>query len=229
MPRRQWLFIVIMASIIVGISIAERLSPPATPPSYSESGKKTETKTASKRDQETIWDRFAADPVALATLAVALATGILAASTLGLWRLTRRSVIVAEQSLTVLERAYVFPSVVDFDWISSRFQFRIRLRSLGRTPAIIKEVAIKFNGNQPLIGIPDISGAVSQFFDWAINDTEFTDFFELEENGEQYFFGFVRYLDIFGKEHHSWLGVHFNPMRTPPTIRAGDDAYNEWD
>src|ERR1700730_17317626 len=133
----------------------------------------------------------------------------------------------AERSLSELERAYVFPSVTDIHG-PDNFGFRIRLRSLGRTPAIVKEVAIKFNGNIPLIGKPNMSGEIAaQDFDWAINDTEWTDFFNSPSAGEQHFFGFVRYLDIFNKEHRSWFGIYIDA--TGKAFRAGGDEYNSSD
>jgi hypothetical protein len=174
------------------------------------------------------------DLVASGTMILAIFTIVLALAARQQAILTRDAVeatIVtaktAERSLSELERAYVFPSVTDIQG-PNNFGFRIRLRSLGRTPAIVKEVAIKFNGNIPLAGKPDLSGQiVTQDFDWAINDTEWTDFFNSPCTGEQHFFGFVRYLDIFNKEHRSWFGIYIDA--TGRAFRAGGDEYNSWD
>jgi hypothetical protein len=210
------------------------LPQPAAPPRYTEHDSGSETAANQEHNKsdhpKTFWEGFTNDPVARATLLLTGVTAILAVSTIGLWITTSRSVKIAERALTELERAYVFPSITDIHGPEA-VSFRIRLRSLGRTPAIIKEVAVKFNGNAPLIGKPDMemSGLVVaiQDFDWAINDTEWTEFFHSPCAGEQHFFGFVRYFDIFNKEHLSWFGIYLDAAGK--TYRAGGQEYNSWD
>lgn len=180
---------------------------------------------------------LAVDTAQLAGFTKLLVLVTVGLAAVGVWQGTyiRRSVQVAERNFSELERAYVFPSARDVFGFGNdhprNLRFRVRMRSLGRTPAIIKEVAIKFTGTTPLVGTPNKGGTDSQEFDWAINDTEYTDFFVSPYEGKQYFFGFIRYLDIFGKEHHSWLGQIFDPDLGTETCmaRAGGEEYNSYD
>lgn len=227
------------------------LPQPAAPPRYTEHDADSQPNTTQKHNDngppKSLWEPFTEDPVAFATLLLTGVTAILATSTVGLWIVTNRaakrqsddmqaSIKIAERTLTELERAYIFPSVADVVWVPNEspptFRFRIKMNSFGRTPAIVKEISVKFNGDNPLVGNPDMSGAIVKSFEWAIANTGgITDYFDSPYSGQQYFYGFVRYLDIFGAEHYSRFGVMFDPTRDnrTKTGRVGGDQYNRWD
>lgn len=127
MPRQQWLFVVLMACVVVGLMAFQVVAP-----HYYQRSEHTE-QTRPQPNQQVGESK---SPLSNITL-TDIATLALAAATFTLCFFTYRSVKVAESALTVLERAYVFPSVIDLDQISPELRFRIRMRSMGRTPAIM--------------------------------------------------------------------------------------------
>lgn len=171
----------------------------------------------------------------LATFTKWLVGVTIAVALVGVWQGVQlgRHGKIAERALIDLERAHIFPSIVDVHTndIRGPLVFRVRMRSMGRSPAIIKEVLIKCHGPIALPDIIDTTGADIEKFDWVIDDTQFSKEFVSPHEGPQYIFGFIRYEDIFRREHRSWIGVRFDPALDGEnhTERAGGDKYNSWD
>lgn len=131
MPLRQWLFIVVMAIVVVAILGKERLSPPATPPNNTNHqnavSDRADHKGDNNRPSEAWWEPLVEDRVAFATLILAGLTGALAISTVVLCFVTARginqqsrdmrdSIQIAERTLTDYERPWLIVSSAHINW-----------------------------------------------------------------------------------------------------------------
>jgi hypothetical protein len=124
------------------------LPQPSAPPRYTEHYEQSEAARTDKDDSgdepESRWKSITEDPVALATLLLAGVTGILAASTFGLWCVTRRSVRVLE----TIERPYfLLEQLADFDVREEqihRVYVTYFFTNIGRTPAIVDDLKADF-------------------------------------------------------------------------------------
>src|SRR3954453_11979653 len=147
MPRGIWAgaiyWIFFFAMLILAIRHDIRQPEPAIINHRSEIGQAgTEKKGDARQQQKSLTEGLTDDPVAFATLIVAFATGALAISPIGLRRVTRRSVDVAERALTELERPFILPSVQPSVLKARRAQrhrifLEFEIGNYGRTPAII--------------------------------------------------------------------------------------------
>jgi len=228
--NERWYPAIVIAALFGAMIFALHadLSSPSFPTAQTERTQQTEQKGASAAYQGT-------DTVFSGITLVDLATLALAVSTFGLWIVTRRSVRIAERTLTELERAYVFPShkqIIGSNTIPLSIQYR--MRNIGRTPAIIKEFRVCFYNNETLpAGEPNYSAGELQKFNWAIagNDSGDTKIFTSPFTGRQLFCAEIRFLDIFGIGQYSRAASEWQPEGfgdEGETREAGGEPYNSW-
>lgn len=158
MPRGAWVGVIywlcFLTLVIWALSHDFREpSPVLTDQHYSVPHSEYEQKYDKNKNRESIWKGLTNDPVAFATLIVAIATAILAFSTIGLWRVTNRSVDIAERALTEVERPYVF--VFNPHWSTSDGPIELlpnplvlyTVANYGKTPAIIDDAMMTIVAN----------------------------------------------------------------------------------
>lgn len=116
----------------------------------------TARKTGHKAEEcKTLWERTTSDPVAFFTFVLSISTIALFATTVALWRVTRKSADVAERALTDLERPYIYlheiktdigvffnPNTVIREDQGPYFQFSVI--NYGRTPGNMARAMIQF-------------------------------------------------------------------------------------
>lgn len=142
-----------------------------------------------------------------------------------------------ERNSRNLERAYIFsgpwrpyqvgPSVITF----------VTIENFGRSPGILKEAYGEYSATEPVAKYPTYKNGSSRSFDSAIPPTPVRppNFqpntlpakWESPLPGEQYFFGYVRYVDIFGVRHESRFCAKIFPGEHKSDI-AGPPAWNDW-
>jgi len=133
------------------------LPQPSAPPTHQidnqSGGSGKNNKDNKGKEPETIWQKITRDPVAFTTLCLTAVTGILAASTMGLWIVTARSgkrqsqdmkasIRIAERALIEVERAFVavrdlsVTTIMYSDNFVAAFNIPINIVNSGRTPAV---------------------------------------------------------------------------------------------
>ena len=180
------------------------------------------------------------DQIADYTLLLAIFTGILAISTIGLWIATRKITRDSADGRQRIERAFIKVShAKKFEEIGSdsvRFSFEVK--NFGRTPARIRDVIIEMHtGGEPTPIPPKISDQLREkvagflvsgdyFFHTAIykmNPTEI----EAMRQGKltAWLFGVVDYDDVFGQRHQVGYGRIFNKI-AGDFVFIANDRYN---
>lgn len=84
-----WIFLISFSGFLLGGSVEWALFSPTANPVVYPSKEKSETKSERQQQKETYWERVT-DPIAVYTLVLMIFTGVLAWSTLGLQKETRR-------------------------------------------------------------------------------------------------------------------------------------------
>jgi hypothetical protein len=142
--------------------------------------------------------------------------------------------IRADSTLRKIERPVVFPAWDDLVTDDEhRIGITFRIRNIGRSPAILKEIVVKFDQNSSLPKRPDYAGAQHVDFDWGLEPQTTkmpgTIFYSTTAD-RQYAYGYIRYVDIFGKRHKSGFGIRIFPERAGGDRgeAAGGEAYNSY-
>jgi hypothetical protein len=165
------------------------------------------------------------------TLALAVLTGVLAGSTLLLWWQTRKSTRISERALTELERAYIFvtpvPSIEEGRTIVS-----LKIDNAGQTPGFVHEgygtTSVSEPTGEPSYPPQKNNPRVLE----ALVRKDATEIFPTKWwspiTEPHYFYGYIKYTDIFQKEHTSRVCVKIFPAEGKLDL-AGPPAWNEWD
>ena len=200
-----------------------------------------------------VWQRLISPHESLIVLSsfLGLAILLLAGSTVLLWRMTRRSVHIAEQALIELERPFLHIAVTKPGLLitpgrsalssSGRGVFEISVFNLGRTPATLTHLEYNLvlvdRGSiadpidpQRIGGCELPAGTISALNHPYIANTEMRRLFDKEAQIRDgslsvWLLGFVRYHDIFGNHYISGFAKIFD--RTGKSFVArGDGEYN---
>jgi hypothetical protein len=88
------------------------------------------------------WEKTRCDPIAYFTLWLVGFTGVLAASTIGLWIVTWRIAVSTKKRDETLERAYLWPGFGESYELDGgqRRKWRIRIWNSGKTVGVLREV-----------------------------------------------------------------------------------------
>ncbi len=161
----------------------------------------------------------------------AVFTVILALSTVALWWSTRRLWGVTERMaahIPTVERAWMFASP---DSESARnepglLQFKLIIKNYGKTPGFLKVIWAKVGKDEPLAPVPKYEGETPIQVDVVLGAGEPLRFPKLFYAGtERYFYGYIRYTDIFDDIQVSRFCVRLIPEEGRFEI-AGHPAWN---
>jgi hypothetical protein len=169
---------------------------------------------------------------------IALFTAILAVSTIALWWSTRRLWAVtkiAADHIPIVERAYVFVTPVP-SIENDRTIIHLKIENFGQTPAIITE---GYGASSPddRVGPPVYPSWPEnpRFLDAVISKDQpgieprlFPNYWWSPIITPHYFFGYLKYIDIFRKKHTIRFCVKLFPAEGTIDV-AGSPAWNEWD
>lgn len=225
-------FLVLLLVIGAVIGGAMSISAPVAQADYQGCLKATEAQKNAHpycKTTETLWDRGLSDPIAYYTLWLTFFT--LALATVGVvqgW-FTGKAVAISERALTDLERPYLFIKAIPLDWSTPIPSLKVTLHNYGRTPANIADFIVWFRilDHEPTSadeiraeGPTQKDAAALEIFvgqgePWSSPIVPCMDWPEaesLQEGGKDlYFWGIVRYRDIFRKTHPTVFCRRFNP------------------
>jgi hypothetical protein len=147
------------------------------------------------------------------------------------------SIRSGERNTRNLERAYIFAGPSNPTQIGKGVITEIWIENHGRSPGILKEAYGEYSATEPTGATPRYQNGSARKFDSAIppSGPQRTDSqpqtvptrWESPLAGEQYFFGYVRYIDIFGSTHESRFCSKIFPREHKSDI-AGPPAWNDW-
>jgi hypothetical protein len=145
-------------------------------------------------------------------------------------------ITASERASRNLERAYIFAGPHDPVWNGQSTATAISLENHGRSPGILKEAYGEYSATEPT-GNPTYQNGTARKFDSAIPPAGPRPFnarvesiptrWESPIQGDHYFFGYVRYIDIFRVEHECRFCSKIFPA-TRKTDIAGPEAWNDW-
>jgi hypothetical protein len=167
---------------------------------------------------------------ALSTVMIAIFNGILGFFTISLARSTR----LAAKHIPRVERAYIFggPYRDGVSFSTTNVQMRLLFRNYGKTPALWKEFFGEFSKEEPLANTPKYGKGKCKL----VIDDEITEagkvyapenLFISDSPEPIYFFGYVRYLDVFGEGHTTRFCHRVSSDKIYET--AGHPAWRESD
>jgi hypothetical protein len=180
--------------------------------------------------------------IAAFTIVLALVTGRQAHLTRIAAEAAKQSAFVAERALTELERPWIFIQGAKLTWRDSQlpgqprlrndWYISLKLKNVGRMPAIIYAIVFKIEDKATLPPTPDYrnSGALTCPGTIAPGD-------EVDTNdvgpgpgrqNELVFYGKITYRELNGKEHHSGFALDIAPFM-PAFSRHANDAYDYYD
>jgi hypothetical protein len=166
------------------------LSQPSAPARDAMHHQASDTNRNQKNDKgsesESLWQKITNEPVAFTTLCLTAVTGVLAASTVGLWIVTARasarqskdmrdSIAVAERAFVEVDRPWLFLESTKIVWADSPLPpgvpkgnaigtgvyndwfITLRFKNVGRMPAIVQECITKTEPKESLSSSPDYS------------------------------------------------------------------------
>jgi hypothetical protein len=183
------------------------------------------------------------DSTGFFTLWIAAFTGILAVSTIFLWRSTRDAAIAgrrAAEHIPRVERAYLFVGPfhpITQMKLNENYQITkvgLRFENHGKTPAILKSAYGQFSDWMPTDEVPTYNFANGQvcMLDIVVPATGdvmgMEELFESPIVGPQYFSGYAEYDDIFREETRV---SRFCLKIFPDTDRVelvGPRSWNDW-
>jgi hypothetical protein len=157
----------------------------------------------------------------------------------------RKSAEIAERALTELERPYVYVDVIDATGESNDGYplaqqgivgiYRVEVHNFGRTPANLTRIAYDadlspWDGIVPPVDPAKVGGAelpvgVVAVADRPYSETVGTDItvIQMDHNESCWVSGFVRYRDIFGKNHITGFARVFHPRSGKFSAVGGPD------
>lgn len=145
------------------------------------------------------------------------------------------TVRIARTSLRDIERAWLVtgPSEVIEILPGNRTRIYIGVSNSGRTKGICNEIGLICFQNEPTALAPDYAGAKIIAPATSIGpQPEFLPTRWFADHGTTnpfYFAGYMRYLDIFGKTHHTRFCSHIIPLTGQAEGGKGPPAWNEDD
>ena len=155
-----WTLFAAVMGFFVGGSFVAALQMPL--PSRSTALQTSGTDTLSR-----FWHWTATDPLSFYTSVLALFTGVLSCSTIGLWLATNRNAKIAERALTEHERPWLSlesstvqmrdprtATVIQNNWF-----IKLHFKNVGRSPAIVIDCVCKIVEMSTLGEFPDYNGA----------------------------------------------------------------------
>jgi hypothetical protein len=172
--------------------------------------------------------------------AIAVFTGLLALFSVLLWIYTKRAANAARRAaehIPTVERAYLFaaPAFIGANQERTETTIEISVDNPGRTPGILTSIYGQFSQKPPKGDAPQYNGGGSYPFELTVNCSNGdprakavlpvvfkTDFAE-----QQFFWGYIEYLDIFKKPHTSRFCTVIFPAESRWQI-AGGRAWNDW-
>jgi hypothetical protein len=190
------------------------------------------------------WHWTTNDAVSFYTSVLALFTGIVGGSTIGLWLATNRNAKIAERALTEHERPWLFleganvrlrdprtATIIQNNWFIS-----LRFENVGRSPAIVTDCICKIAEMSSLGEFPDYSGGFQVGVQRTISVGETV---ETDETGpaptrtnqrgpELVFFGKMVYSELNGKLHNTGFALRVSPFM-PATVQYGNKNYDYYD
>lgn len=171
------------------------------------------------------WGRHTFDD---AESVIALFTGILAISTIFLWAVTKTAADAAKaaaEHIPTVERAWVFCLITSITTLGQP-KFILHIKNHGKTPGFVKVVWAKVAKEEPFNPTPTYDGVQQTQIDWTLSEKEERQFegeFPSEEG--KFFYGYIRYKDIFGARQVSRFSVRLNDDGS--TSMAGHPAWSE--
>jgi len=172
--------------------------------------------------------------------AIAVFTGLLALFSVLLWIYTKRAANAAHRAaehIPAVERAYLFatPAFIGANNDKTETTVEITVDNPGRTPGILTSIYGQFSNKPPKGDRPQYNGGASYPFELTVNSTNGdprarvvlpvvfkTDFAE-----QQFFWGYIEYLDIFKKPHTSCFCTLIFPAESRWQVTGGR-AWNDW-
>jgi hypothetical protein len=172
--------------------------------------------------------------------AIAVFTGLLALFSVLLWIYTKRAANAARRAaehIPAVERAYLFatPAYIGANQDRTETMIEITVDNPGRTPGILTSIYGQFSQKPPKGDVPHYNGGGSYPFELAVNSSNGdprarvvlpvvfkTDFAE-----QQFFWGYIEYLDIFKRSHTSRFCCAIFPAESRWQI-AGGRGWNDW-
>ena len=141
-----------------------------------------------------------------------------------------------ERTTRDMERAYMFSGPYSPVCTGTKTITHLTLENFGRSPGILKEAYGEYSATEPT-GNPVYKHGSARKFDSAVAPTEqrppnqppptIPTAWESPLPGEQYFFGYIKYLDIFRVEHECRFCTKIFP-NTRKADLAGPEAWNDW-
>jgi hypothetical protein len=177
---------------------------------------------------------------ALATLIIAVFTFTLWWSTYRLWKAGERQIEIARDAadaakqsathITIAERAWVFagPDAKSTRNEPGLFEVKLWIKNYGKTPGFVKVIWARFSRDAPYDPVPKYEGAEKIQTELVLGTQEgflwpkpFGTAF-----GERYFYGYIRYVDIFKAVQVSRFCVRLVPEEGRFEM-AGGPAWND--
>jgi hypothetical protein len=244
----RWLFWPIFAGVmglIIGGSFVASSGIPLSPPNcQSEATKSARSGEACASVLDRFWNWTTKDAVAFYTSILALFTGVLGASTIGLWIATNRNARIAERALTEHERPWLFLESASVKMrdpetmtvIRNNWFIKLRFKNVGRAPAVVTDCLCKINAMKTLGQFPDYGGAFQLGVQRTISvgemvETDETGPAPTEENrkGEELvFFGRLVYSELNGRTHATGFALRVSPYM-PATVPYQNRNYDYYD
>jgi len=144
----------------------------------------------------------------------------------------REAAVHARESEKRVERAYVFAGIesLEFSEDNANLLVGVTVINAGKTPAEIKEFAHGFI-YYPIPAIPpyEITARIITDVIFGANTKEKFQRIRIPPPDDKFiFFGFIRYIDIFGDEHISRYCMEVDSTGQF-AVTAGDHEWNRWD
>jgi hypothetical protein len=143
----------------------------------------------------------------------------------------------SDQTFRRMERAYIFAGPYQPAIVGGRTITHISIENFGRSPGILKEAYGEFSTTEPVDNIPTYKHGSARKFDNAIPPVQprapnyppptIPTAWDSPFAGDQYFFGYIVYLDIFREEHRSRFCSKIFPSSKNSDI-AGSPNWNDW-
>jgi hypothetical protein len=191
-----------------------------------------------------LWHWTTSDALSFYTSVLALFTGVVGCSTIGLWMATNRNAQIAERALREHERPWLFlegasvrmrdprtSTVIQNNWF-----IKLRFKNVGRSPAVVTDCIFKIAELSGLPAHPKYSGAGQLSVQRTVSVGETAETSEVgpaptsknRQGAELVFFGKLSYSELNGKLHHTGFALRVAPMM-PATVSYDNRNYDYYD